>query len=91
MSRGDQVTRQWRLIRLLEKTRRGYTFEELACELGCSARTVMRDLEQVQWVGFPVTEERDGKQKQRSSSDPIPAGDPEANGRLDSPGQKKRT
>jgi predicted DNA-binding transcriptional regulator YafY len=45
MPRGDQVTRQWRLIRLLEKTRKGYTFEELARELECSARTVMRDLE----------------------------------------------
>ncbi|MGH7207257.1 MAG: helix-turn-helix transcriptional regulator [Nitrospiraceae bacterium] len=63
MPRGDQVTRQWRLVRLLEGTRRGYTFEELAIALDCSPRTVMRDLEQIQWVGFPVAEERDGKQK----------------------------
>jgi predicted DNA-binding transcriptional regulator YafY len=63
MPRGDQVTRQWRLIRLLEKTRKGYTFEELARELDCSARTVMRDLEHIQYVHFPVTEERDGKEK----------------------------
>ena len=63
MPRGDQVTRQWRLIRLLEKTRQGYTFEELARELDCSARTVMRDLEHIQFVHFPVMEERDGKQK----------------------------
>ena len=63
MPRGDQISRQWRLIRLLEKTQRGYTFEELVGELGCSARTVIWDLEHIQYVHFPVTEERDGKEK----------------------------
>ena len=63
MSRGDQVTRQWRLIQLLERSRRGLTFDELARELDCTTRTVMRDLEHVQAVGFPVAEDRDGKEK----------------------------
>jgi predicted DNA-binding transcriptional regulator YafY len=63
MPRGDQITRQWRLIQLLERTRRGFSFEELARELNCTTRTVMRDLDHIQAVGFPVTEDRDGKQK----------------------------
>ena len=63
MPRGNQVTRQWRLIQLLERRRRGSTFEELARDLGCTTRTVMRDLDHIQAVGFPVTEDRDGKEK----------------------------
>jgi predicted DNA-binding transcriptional regulator YafY len=63
MPRGDQVTRQWRLIQLLERSRRGFTFDELAQELDCTTRTVMRDLDHIQTVGFPVAEDRDGKEK----------------------------
>jgi predicted DNA-binding transcriptional regulator YafY len=63
MPRGEQVTRQWRLIQLLERTHRGFTFEEFARELKCTTRTVMRDLDHIQAVGFPVTEDRDGKEK----------------------------
>lgn len=63
MPRGNQVTRQWRLIQLLERSRRGLAFEELARELDCTTRTVMRDLDHLQAVGFPVTEDRDGKEK----------------------------
>lgn len=63
MPRGNQVTRHWRLIQLLERSRGGLTFEDLARELGCTARTVMRDLDHIQAVGFPVTEDRDGKEK----------------------------
>jgi proteasome accessory factor B len=63
MPRGDQITRQWRLIQLLEHTHRGLTFDQLARALGCSARTVIRDLNDIQAAGFPVAEERDGKQK----------------------------
>jgi predicted DNA-binding transcriptional regulator YafY len=63
MPRGNQVTRQWRLIQLLERSRCGLTFDELARELDCTSRTVMRDLEHIQAVGFPVAEDRDGKEK----------------------------
>lgn len=63
MPRGNQVTRQWKLIQSLERSRRGLTFDELSRELDCTTRTVMRDLDHIQAVGFPVAEDRDGKEK----------------------------
>ncbi len=62
MPRGDQVIRQWKLLWLLE-SRRGRTLKELAQELGCCARTVIRDLDHLQQVGFPLYDEREGKRK----------------------------
>lgn len=61
MARGDQLSRQWRLLRLLER-RAGRTIEELATELGITPRTVRRDLDAVSYGGWPVTSERlDGR------------------------------
>ncbi|MBI3989390.1 MAG: WYL domain-containing protein [candidate division NC10 bacterium] len=40
MPRGDQVIRQWKLLRLLE-SRRGRTLEELVKELNCCTRTII--------------------------------------------------
>lgn len=62
MPRGDQVIRQWKLLWLLE-SHRGRTLEELAEELGCCARTVIRDLDHLQQVGFPLYDEREGIEK----------------------------
>lgn len=62
MPRGDQVIRQWKLLWLLE-SRHGRTLQELAQELGCCARTVIRDLDHLQQVGFPLYDEREGKRK----------------------------
>ncbi len=61
MARGDQLSRQWRLLRLLEH-RAGHTLDELASELGVTPRTVRRDLNAVQYGGWPVTCDRlDGR------------------------------
>ena len=54
MPRGDQLIRQWTLIRLLTG-RIGRTLAQLANELGVTKRTVQRDLEVLTTAGFPVT------------------------------------
>jgi len=59
--RGQQQIRQWRLLHLLA-SRRGRTIPELMREVGCSRRTAWRDLEVLQAVGFPITNERDGRE-----------------------------
>ena len=61
MPRGQQQIRQWRLLHLLV-SRRGRTIPELMQEIGCSRRTAWRDLEVLQAVGFPITNERDGRE-----------------------------
>jgi len=62
MARGRQLRRQWLLLRGLESARRGSTAEELLELLDepASMRTVYRDLEVLQEVGFPVVSE-DGR------------------------------
>jgi len=57
MPRGDQLTRQWRLLHILA-SRGGRTIPELMREVGCSRRTIWRDLGILQAVGFPLTAER---------------------------------
>lgn len=60
--RGDQLARQWQLIQLLARRRYGVGLEDLAAELGVVRRTVYRDLDALQFAGFPVTsEKRDGR------------------------------
>jgi predicted DNA-binding transcriptional regulator YafY len=60
--RGDQLARQWRLIQLLGRRRFGVGLDEVAAELECNRRTVYRDLDALQYAGFPVTsEKRDGR------------------------------
>ncbi len=61
MPRGDQLTRQWRVLLLLA-ARAGRTVPELMREIGGSRRTIWRDLGVLQAVGFPITAERDGRE-----------------------------
>ncbi len=56
MPRGDQLTRQWKLVQLLSG-RVGRTLAQLCGELGVTKRTVQRDLEVLTAAGFPVTSE----------------------------------
>ena len=58
MARGDQLSRQWKIIRRLIASTRGKSVQDLASELSCHARTVYRDLEALQVAGFPVYTER---------------------------------
>jgi predicted DNA-binding transcriptional regulator YafY len=63
MPRGDQLIRQWRLLRAVEASRHGRTAAELhdeVAELG-SRRTVYRDLEALQGAGFPLYQDDSGR------------------------------
>jgi predicted DNA-binding transcriptional regulator YafY len=65
MPRNDQITRQWHLLRRLENSR-GLTLSELVEavpeDYPKNARTVRRDLEALEAVGFPlVTEYHNGQ------------------------------
>lgn len=69
MARNDQVTRQWHLLRRLEGSR-GATLQELADglpdELPKHLRTLRRDLDALEAVGFPLLTERvDGQTRWR--------------------------
>lgn len=54
MPRGDQLTRQWKLVQLLAG-HLGRTLAQLTQELGVTKRTVQRDIEVLSEAGFPVT------------------------------------
>lgn len=56
--RGDQLARQWRLIQRLARSRYGVGLDELARDLECTRRTVYRDLDALQYAGFPVTSDK---------------------------------
>lgn len=62
MARGEQLSRQWKMIHTLLASRLGKSASELAEELGCTKRTVYRDLDALQAGGFPIaTETRDNR------------------------------
>ena len=55
--RGNQVTRQWRLVRSLSATTRGRSIPDLQRELEVTSRTVRRDLQALEHAGFPLISE----------------------------------
>jgi len=61
MPRNDQITRQWHLLRLLEGSQ-GKGLQELVDnvpdDFPKNTRTVRRDLEALEAVGFPLVVER---------------------------------
>jgi len=62
MARGDQLSRQWRIIQSLLAARKGKSASDLAKDLECHSRTVYRDLEALQMAGFPLyTEKEEGR------------------------------
>jgi predicted DNA-binding transcriptional regulator YafY len=60
MARGDQLSRQWKIIHTLMASVRGRPASELAAELECHSRTVYRDLEALQMAGFPLFTDQSG-------------------------------
>ena len=61
MPRNAEVIRQWTILRELESARR-LTIDEMAAKTGVTTRTIRRDLEALQFVGFPLYDEvYDGK------------------------------
>ncbi len=58
--RGDQLTRQWRIVSLLSG-RLGLSLDQLKAELGVTKRTIQRDIGVLEAAGFPVmSESREG-------------------------------
>lgn len=51
--RGEQLSRQWRILRVIESRAHGITVAELAAQEDCSPRTIWRDLAAIQAAGFP--------------------------------------
>jgi len=52
--RGDQLARQWRILRNIESRKHGATVAELAAQEGCHPRTIWRDLAAIQDAGFSL-------------------------------------
>jgi len=59
MPRGDQLTRQWMLLQLIDRAS-GVTVAGAAETLGCAVRTIWRDLRVLQEAGFPIYDQKDG-------------------------------
>ncbi len=56
--RGDQLARQWRIIRAIEASPNGLTITEIAQREETGIRTIYRDLEALQAAGFILHTER---------------------------------
>jgi len=54
MARGEPLIRQWNLLKALQAHRFGIGADELAGRLGCTKRTVQRDLNILQQAGFHI-------------------------------------
>jgi predicted DNA-binding transcriptional regulator YafY len=54
MNDDPTVIRQWRMLRMLCARRHGIVVSDMAREFGVSAKTIRRDLEKLQLVGFPI-------------------------------------
>src|SRR2546427_1706598 len=57
MPRGDQLSRQWRLLQLIDRSQ-GITVDDAARDLAVTIRTIWRDLDTLQKAGFPLYTER---------------------------------
>lgn len=57
MPRGDQLSRQWRLLQLIDRPV-GMAIEDAAHDLGCTVWTVWRELRVLQEAGFPIYDEK---------------------------------
>ncbi len=59
MARGEQILRHWNLLRALQTRGHGLTLRELAAEHDVNPRTIQRDFEILQEMGFPIDYEED--------------------------------
>jgi predicted DNA-binding transcriptional regulator YafY len=59
MARGEQILRHWNLLRALQARGRGLALRELADEHEVSQRTIQRDFEILQEMGFPIDHQED--------------------------------
>ncbi len=59
MARGEQILRQWNLLKTLQTRGEGVPLRRLAEEFGVSERTIQRDFEVLEELGFPIEHEED--------------------------------
>ena len=59
MARGELILRQWNLLKMLQTRGEGIALRDIAVELDVSERTVQRDFEVLQELGFPIDFEED--------------------------------
>jgi predicted DNA-binding transcriptional regulator YafY len=57
MGRGNQLIRQWQLLKTLQNHRYGISIDELMERAHCTRRTVERDLAVLKEVNFPISAE----------------------------------
>jgi predicted DNA-binding transcriptional regulator YafY len=58
VERHKEVVRQWKLLKQLDELHYGKPLPELAAEHEVNPRTIRRDMEALQWAGFPVCSEK---------------------------------
>lgn len=63
MARGSQLVRQWELLRALQTRGTGIPLRELAERFEISERTLQRDFEMMQELGFPIEHDTDEQGK----------------------------
>lgn len=63
MARGSQLVRQWNLLLALQTRGDGIPLRELADRFDVSERTIQRDFETLQELGFPIEHEADEQGK----------------------------
>lgn len=54
VERHKEVVRQWKLLKQLDDLHYGKPLPELAAEHEVNPRTIRRDMEALQWAGFPI-------------------------------------
>lgn len=57
MPRGNQLARQWQLLQLIDHPA-GIAVDDAARKLGCTVRTIWRDLDVLQKAGFPLYDDK---------------------------------
>ncbi len=55
MPDSEPLLRQWTVLRLLSARRQGISLKELASEAGVSEKTILRDLNLLRRLAFPIT------------------------------------
>src|SRR5713101_308069 len=58
MPRGNQLARQWQLLQLIDHPT-GIAVDDAARKLGCTVRTIWRDLEVLENAGFPLYNDKE--------------------------------
>lgn len=59
MAQGEQIQRHWNLLRSLQTRGEGIPLAQLAADMEVSERTIQRDLELLQELGFPIEHDQD--------------------------------